>query len=127
MEITLPDGRKATVIGQVTDKMSKIRFEDGREVMWPTDKIPQPVKEGEDTLKLVVVPAIDRLEELKKDFERMLAVRVWSSEIKDDDFIYPLAEKLFNESQMEFDKKWGLISPKEKDPPTPNETSPMPI
>lgn len=113
MEITLPDGRKATVIGQVTDKLTKIRLEDGRESMWPTDKI-QPPKEGEDTLKVVIIPAIDRLIEFHKDFcaiskaKEFLdsAVRKVNDDMNESEV--ELFKTLLEESIEDYRKKWGL-------------------
>jgi len=114
MDITLQDGRKATLLGQVTDKMSKIRLEDGRETLWPTAKIPQQAKEGEDTLKLVVVPAIDRLRELEGDCEFLFKSVPTGS---DDDIkslqdlknaAIELIKQLREEAIKEFKHKWGL-------------------
>jgi len=110
MEITLPDGRKATVLNQVTKDHTKIRLEDGREVYWPTAKIPIPPKEGEDTFKVVIVPAIDRLSELVKDrrvLGDLLPVNLFT-----DEFNYKyneLYDQLSEEAVKEFSKKWGLI------------------
>src|SRR5687767_5383014 len=106
MEIVLPDGRKATVLGPVTSMSVKIRLEDGRETLWPSDKITE-VKEGEDTLKMVVVPAHDRLKELNKDLEDMLSVGVAYTDA--DGKMRELCGQLKSEIYRNFIEKWGLI------------------
>jgi hypothetical protein len=105
MEITLPDGRKATVLNQATKDHTKIRLEDGREVMWPTAKLTLSPKEGEDTLKVVVTPAIDRLEEFSKDFFRIVSVEYNGMDEKQLSVYHELIDEAFKE----FNKKWGLI------------------
>lgn len=109
MQITLPGGRKATVIGQVTDKMIKIRLEDGRETLWTTDKLPKQT-EGEDTLKLVVIPAIDRLEEMAKDRKRLTEMKAWITQTRTKDKVFiDMFNGLYTEALKEFKQKWGLI------------------
>lgn len=110
MEVTLlPDKRKGTIIGSLDSKTVKVRLEDGREVPWPVDRIQQSPKEGEETLKVVKIPAIDRLEELIKDRDRIRAAKIWVVKTKPEDkeFI-DLFNQLRNECQEEFNKKWGL-------------------
>jgi hypothetical protein len=104
MEIVLPDGRKATVLGPVTSKSVKIRLENGRETLWPSDKL-REVKEGEDTLKMVIVPAIDRLRELNDDMTLLNSsgIHFISSSLND------LKKKLAKEALKDFENKWGLI------------------
>jgi hypothetical protein len=104
MEIVLPDGRKATVLGPVTTKSVKIRLEDGRETLWPSDKIKE-VKEGEDTLKMIVVPAIERLKELNDDIALLNSSGVGFINQSLND----LKKKLAKEAIKDFEKKWGLI------------------
>jgi hypothetical protein len=111
MNITLPDGRKATVVNQINDKMVTIRFEDGRETMWPVDKLPKE-KEGEDTLKMVKVSALEKYAEFKRDLK---AVRMSKNTQPDDLFnddatlkFINLDDKLHNDALDEFKQKWGL-------------------
>jgi hypothetical protein len=116
MQITLPDGRKATVMNG-NDKLSWIRLEDGREVLWPTKDIPQPEKEGEDTIKMVVVPAIDRLEEVQR-YLKAVRVKINETEtvcgtiieVEPHDFIklVEIEQELIKEVIQEAKEKWQL-------------------
>jgi hypothetical protein len=106
MQITLPDGRKATVIDQIDDKMVKLKLEDGREVMWPVKKLLEPKKEGEDTIKMVVVPAIDRLKEFKAEKDILINMSDFVDRLTGKEL--ELAVDLFNQSCDDFSKKWGL-------------------
>lgn len=108
MEVTLkPDNRKATIIGGINDDLVKIRLGDGREFPWPVSKINMPPKEGEETLKMVVIPAIDRLNELLKDYQN---VRVLCDIPEPNDFpgYNKLKDLLKEEAVKEFKQKWNL-------------------
>lgn len=105
MQITLPDGRKATVIGQATNDMVTIQFEDGRQSMWPISKLPKP--EGEDTLKLVKVSALERYFEFRKDSE---VIRHDPTDYPEINLLkyYELLGKIHSEALQEYKEKWGL-------------------
>lgn len=108
MEVTLkPDNRKATIISGINDDLVKVRLEDGREFPWPISKINMPPKEGEEALRMVVVPAIDRLDELLKDYQR---VRGLCDLPEPNDFpsYNKLKDELREEAVKEFKQKWGL-------------------
>lgn len=108
MEVTLkPDNRKATIVGGISDDLVKVKLEDGREIPWPVSKINMPPKEGEETLKMVVIPAIDRLEELRKDRKRLLDNNIPINMDQIDNYV-KLENILMQESENEFYNKWGL-------------------
>lgn len=109
MEVTLkPNNRKATIISGISDDLVKVRVEDGRELVWPISKINMPPKEGEDTLKMVVIPAIDRLEELKNDVKRLKAVDIDLGAGPTYEAYTKVLSKLSDEAIKEFTNKWGL-------------------
>lgn len=110
MEVTLkPDNRKATIIEDMSESHVKVRLEDGRVVPWPKSRINQPPKEGEETLKLVIIPAIDRVEELKRDAERLSSVVEWFMNVPNEATYGNLASELLMQAKKEFNEKWGLI------------------
>lgn len=117
MEVTLkPDNRKATIIAGISDDLVKVRLEDGREFPWPISKINMPPKEGEDTLKMVVIPAINRLEELQNEYQIIfngVPVELFPEDLKAYNNTKQAAQELIGElkeqSLTEFKQKWGLI------------------
>ena len=105
MEITLKDGRKATLISE-NSSFAIIRLADGREMPYPKEKVIYP-SPPEPELKKAVTPAIERLEELANDVERMSKARVT---IPMTDSFKKLFNELANEAIKDFNNKWGLTS-----------------
>lgn len=111
MEVTLkPDNRKATIIGGISDDLVKVRLEDGREFPWPISKINMPAKEGEEALKMVVVPAIDRLAELESDRKKL----GFGLDGQTDKKYKELLHELRRQAAKEFIHKWGLYDTEER-------------
>lgn len=109
MEVTLkPDNRKATVIEDISESMVKVLLDDGRTVPWPKSRINMPPKEGEETLKVIIIPAIDRLEELTNDRQRLIDCNIPIAPDKISNYTN-LEHGLKTEAEQEFYKKWGLI------------------
>lgn len=109
MEVTLkPDNRKATIVGGISDDLVKVKLEDGREIPWPVSKINMPPKEGEDTLKMVVIPAIDRLKELRTDLTNLENLGITLSGDNGLDKFIELCNQLGDQALNEFKQKWGL-------------------
>lgn len=103
MEITLPDGRKAVVIGEL-GKFTNL-FIDGKEVLWPTEKLPKPDK-GPEEIKVVIIPAIDRLRELEDEYKLL-----YTNDGKVFNDYVRLKLQLIYEARKEFKQKWGLEDP----------------
>lgn len=108
MQVRLSDGRDAQFISELSDKMVKIKLPDGREVPYPKDKLKFPEQESqEEELKIGKVPAIDRLEELNNDYDRLVKAEA----ITINDGLVELAklrDELKAEALQEFKQKWGL-------------------
>lgn len=107
MEVTLKDGRKATLLSE-NSSFAIIRLADGREMPYPKEKVIYP-SPPEPELKKVVIPAIERLEELRHD---MMALKLVGAPIDSD--TQQRYDKLFGELSIEACKelidKWGLTS-----------------
>ncbi len=103
MFIKLPDGTKAQSMGVTAGKTTKILLEDGSVKWYPTAKL-TPWEEQEEELQIRVIPAIERLEELRQDVTRLNAQGVGV----DPDSFDALVEELSNEALQQFKDKWGL-------------------
>lgn len=111
--VILPDGRKAELI-QWGELHCRLKLEDGREILWPREKLPKE-QTAEPEFNMVIIPAIDRLEEMVRDRKRLMNIKLWIHESKttDKEFV-DLFNELFLEARNEFNKKWGLADKEER-------------
>lgn len=107
MEVKLSTGQRAAVIGDGPNDTAKIRLEDGRETYWPKKKIEEP-ESDEPELKMVKVPAIDRLKEFDAEANLIFTNCPVDISTEQQNKVLELRNELLKEAHQDFYKKWGL-------------------
>ncbi len=106
MRVKTSDGKIGELTGVKAGKSVGVKLEDGTTKYYPETAV-KPLVHSEKPPEIVIVPAIDRLEELKRDFARL----------REHDAILPgetihayevLYDELTNEAIKDFRDKWGL-------------------